>query len=438
LISTHGYRGRALDLITKYGIKVGDRIVVRNERSSFVGILMPRSELDDDAHIVLKLDDGYNLGVSIESLQIEKVPQEEVPPQPPKAPTSRPGLPRVSIISTGGTIASRVDYRTGAVSPALSAEDLYQSVPELGELAEIRTEILFSLLSENIVPENWTAMARSIERHIKEGAHGVVVTHGTDTMGYTAAALSFALRNLPVPVILVGSQRSSDRPSSDAYLNLKGAVLAAAKAPFAEVGVLMHSTSSDGELVIHRGTRVRKMHTSRRDAFVSINSSPLARVADGKIEVFGKYRERGGDLELKADFDEDVVLIKSFPGIPTDIFDPIIHRGFHGIVLEGTGLGHVPERIFPAIKRAIQSGIAVVMTSQCIYGRVNMNVYSTGRELLSLGVIPGGDMLPETALVKLMWVLAQTRDLEEVRRLFLTNVAGELSERSEYAEVWHP
>jgi glutamyl-tRNA(Gln) amidotransferase subunit D len=180
------------------------------------------------------------------------------------------------------------------------------------------------------------------------------------------------------------------------------------------------------------------MHTSRRDAFVSINSSPLARVADGKIEVFGKYRERGGDLELKADFDEDVVLIKSFPGIPTDIFDPIIHRGFHGIVLEGTGLGHVPERIFPAIKRAIQSGIAVVMTSQCIYGRVNMNVYSTGRELLSLGVIPGGDMLPETALVKLMWVLAQTRDLEEVRRLFLTNVAGELSERSEYAEVWHP
>ncbi|MEM4157194.1 MAG: Glu-tRNA(Gln) amidotransferase subunit GatD [Candidatus Methanomethylicaceae archaeon] len=435
---TYGYRGRALEIIAKYGVKVGDRIIVRREGSSFVGVLMPRSELDDDAHIVLKLDDGYNLGISVESLQIEKIPQEEVSPQPPKVPASRPGLPKVSIISTGGTIASRVDYRTGAVSPALSAEDLYQSVPELGDMAEIRTEILFSLLSENIVPENWTSMAKSIERHIKDGAQGVVVTHGTDTMGYTAAALSFALRNLPVPVILVGSQRSSDRPSSDAYLNLKGAVLVAARAPFAEVGVLMHSSSSDGELIIHRGTRVRKMHTSRRDAFVSINSPPLAKVADGRIETFGKYKERGGDLEVKADFDEDVVLIKSFPGIPTDIFDPIVHRGFHGIVLEGTGLGHVPERIFPAIKRAIQSGIAVVMTSQCLYGRVNMNVYSTGRELLSLGVIPAGDMLPETALVKLMWVLAQTRDLEEVRRLFLTNVAGEMSERSEYEEVWHP
>lgn len=438
MVSNSGYKGRALDLITKYGINVGDRILVKSGGSSFVGILMPRSELDDDAHIVLKLDDGYNLGISIDSIQIEKIPQEETPLPQPKLVKSRPGLPRVSIISTGGTIASRVDYRTGAVSPALSAEDLYQSVPELGDFADIKTEILFSLLSENIIPENWTAMAKSIERHIKDGAHGVVVTHGTDTMGYTAAALSFALRDLPVPVILVGSQRSSDRPSSDAYLNLKGAVLAAAKAPFAEVGVLMHSTSSDDELVIHRGTRVRKMHTSRRDAFVSVNSIPLAKVVDEKIEVYGTYRKRGGELELKPDFDEDVVLIKSFPGIPTDIFDPIIHRGFHGIVLEGTGLGHVPERIFPAIKRAVQSGIAVVMTSQCLYGRVNMNVYSTGRELLSMGVIPGEDMLPETALVKLMWVLAQTREPEEVRRLFLTNIAGELSERSEYSTGWHP
>ncbi|MGQ9759413.1 MAG: Glu-tRNA(Gln) amidotransferase subunit GatD [Candidatus Methanomethylicaceae archaeon] len=430
----YGYKGRALELINKYGIKVGDRILAKTNKESFTGILMPRSELDDDVHLVLKLDDGYNIGLSTDSLYIEKLQQEEVVTPPPMVPISRSGLPRVSIISTGGTIASRVDYRTGAVSPALSAQDLYESVPELGELADIRTEILFSLLSENIVPENWTVMAHTIQRHIKEGAFGIVVTHGTDTLGYTAAALSFALRNLPVPVILVGSQRSSDRPSSDAYLNLKGAVLAAARAPFAEVGVLMHASSSDRELVIHRGTKVRKMHTSRRDAFSSINSTPLAKLIEGKVEVCSKYKERGGDLELKPDFDEDVVLIKSFPGIPTDIFDPIIHRGFHGIVLEGTGLGHVPERIFPSIKRAIQSGIVVVMASQCLYGRVNMNVYSTGRNLLSMGVIPAGDMLPETALVKLMWVLAQTRDYEEVRKLFMTNIAGELSKRSEYTE----
>ncbi len=442
-----GYTGRVLEIIQKHGLQVGDRISARNDRLSLSGILMPRSELDDDWHIIVKLDDGYNVGISIESLSIRKLAAEPRPPQqPPFEIRSAPGLPKVAIISTGGTIASRVDYRTGAVSPALTAEDLYQSVPELGEIAEIRTEILLSMFSENLSPEHWVSMAEAASRRIKEGVDGVVITHGTDTLGYTAAALSFALRNLPVPVILVGSQRSSDRPSSDAHLNLKGAVLAAARAPFAEVGVLMHGESSDARLLIHRGTRVRKLHTSRRDAFASVNALPLAEVSDGDLRILGGYRCRRPaaasapapvpvpvpELDLKARFDEDVVLIKAFPGIPPDIFDPIIHRDFHGIVLEGTGLGHVPDRLFPQVRRAVKSGLIVVMTSQCINGRVNMNVYSTGRELLSMGVVPAGDMLPETALVKLMWALGQTSDREEARRLFLTNIAGEISERTEY------
>jgi len=412
-------------------------LIAKNEKLSVSGILMPRSELDDDRHIVIKLKDGYNLGISVESLKLQRLqPEEPRRAAPAVEAKSKPGLPKVAIISTGGTIASRVDYKTGAVSPALTAGDLYQSVPELGEIAEIRTEILYSLLSENISPENWKSMAQSVYRQIKEGADGVVITHGTDTMGFTAAALSFALQGLPVPVILVGSQRSSDRPSSDAYLNLKGAVLAASRAPFAEVGVLMHKGISDNGLVIHRGTRVRKMHTSRRDAFKSVNSPPLAYMNDGQIEALQPFRPRSsGRLpSLKADFDPDVVLIKSFPGIPPDIFDPLIHRGFHGIVLEGTGLGHVPEKIFHQIRRATQAGMTVVMASQCIYGRVNMNVYSTGRELLSMGVIPAGDMLPETALVKLMWVLGQTTDKLRIKELFSSEIAGEISQRSTYKE----
>jgi glutamyl-tRNA(Gln) amidotransferase subunit D len=430
-----GYSGKVLDLIKAKNIQVGDRVQVQKEGEKFVGVLMPRSELEDDRHLVIKTDDGYNLGLSIDGLLLTKMPQEQAPAKIKTASRkARADLPMVSIISTGGTIASRVDYKTGAVSPALSAEDLYQSVPELGEIASIKTEILLSLLSENIEPANWTSMAKAVAAHVKGGSQGIVITHGTDTMGYTAAALSFALRNLPVPVVLVGSQRSSDRPSSDATLNLKGAVEVAARAPFAEVCVLMHGGSSDDALSIHRGTRVRKLHTSRRDAFRSVNVRPLGELRDGKTTLFGEAKGRGGSLELKATFDEDVVLIKSFPGVPGDLFDPIIHRGFHGIVLEGTGLGHVPESVFNQVKRATEAGMVVVMASQCIYGRVNMNVYSTGRELLKLGVIPAEDMLPETALVKLMWVLGQTTDPKKVREMFLQNLAGEISSRSEYTE----
>ena len=430
-----GYRGKVLELIKSQNLQVGDRVQVEKGGEKFVGVLMPRSELEDDRHVVIKLDDGYNLGLSIESLAVTKVNQEAPKPAAPTTQLkARQDLPKVSIISTGGTIASRVDYKTGAVSPALTAADLYQSVPELGEMANIKTEILLSLLSENIEPANWSSMARAVAAHIKDGAQGVVITHGTDTMGYTAAALSFALRSLPVPVVLVGSQRSSDRPSSDATLNLKGAVQVAAAAPFAEVCVLMHRGSGDEALSIHRGTRVRKLHTSRRDAFRSVNAQPIGELKDGKITVHGGARERGGSLDVKPTFDEDVVLIKSYPGVPTDFFDPIIHRGFHGIVLEGTGLGHVPNSLFSQIKRATEAGLAVVMTSQCLNGRVNMNVYSTGRELLKLGVIPAEDMLPETALVKLMWVLGQTTDPKKVREMFLQNMAGEISQRSEYSQ----
>ncbi|RLE48774.1 MAG: Glu-tRNA(Gln) amidotransferase GatDE subunit D [Candidatus Methanomethylicota archaeon] len=436
-VRSHGYKGRVADVLEKAGIEIGNRVRISKEGKVYEGYLMPRSELGDDQHIVIKLDDGYNIGVRLShDLKVEKLELEvEVKPEPPPLPLKvREDLPTVSIISTGGTIASRVDYKTGAVSPALSARDLYNVVPELGDIANINAEILYSLLSENMTAHHWIHIAETVAKHINRGVSGVVVTHGTDTMGYTAAALSFALQNLPVPVILVGSQRSSDRPSSDAATNLINAVIAASKAPIAEVMVAMHASSSDSTSYLHRGTKVRKCHTSRRDAFKTINGHPLAKVENGEVKVLTSnyVRREARKLELKAFFDDKVLLIKSYPGLPPALIDFAVDQGYHGIILEGTGLGHVPESCFKSIKRAVDNGIAVAMTSQCLWGRINMNVYSTGRQLLALGVIPLEDMLPETALVKMMWVLAQTRDLERVRELMLTNVAGEISPRSSY------
>jgi glutamyl-tRNA(Gln) amidotransferase subunit D len=315
----------------------------------------------------------------------------------------------------------------------LTASDLYSVVPELAEVAVIDAQILFSLFSENITPKHWAEVAKAVAEQISKGVEGVVIAHGTDTLGYTAAALSFALQNLPVPVILVGSQRSADRPSSDAATNLIGAVTAAAYAPFAEVAVAMHETPSDTAIAIHRGTKVRKCHTSRRDAFKSVNTTSIARVQDQKlIMLTDDYRKRNSasKLVLKPKFDEKVALIKFYPGIKPQLIDWYVEQGFKGLVIEGTGLGHVGRDCFEPIRKAVEHDVLVAVTSQCIWGRVNMNVYDSGRDLLNLGAIPLEDILPETALVKLMWVQGQTHNLEEAKRLLIANIAGEFSPRT--------
>jgi glutamyl-tRNA(Gln) amidotransferase subunit D len=351
----------------------------------------------------------------------------------PPLPEQKPDLPKVAIVSTGGTIASRVDYRTGGVRPALSASDLYSVVPELSEIARIDAKILFSLYSENIKAKHWTETAKTVAKHIEDGTAGVVIAHGPDTLGYTAAALSFALQSLPVPVIIVASQRSADRPSSDAATNLIGAVKAAARAPFAEVVVAMHETVSDNAIVFHRGTKVRKCHTSRRDTFQSVNASPLAKMENEEfymsVKDFNK-RDSSRKLVLKPNFDEKVALVKFYPGLDPQLIDWYVDKNYKGIILEGTGLGHVGNYCFSAVRNAIEKGVLVAMTSQCIWGRINMNVYNQGRDLLAFGVVPLEDMLPETALVKLMWVFGQTKDVDEAKRLLLTNIANEISPRT--------
>ena len=430
-----GYRGKAFEAVKKAHVEIGDIIRVVKGSEIYEGILIPRSEYGDEKHVVVKLKNGYNIGVEITpDSKIEKIGEGTKPTfAPPPLPEQRPGLPKVAIISTGGTIASRVDYRTGGVRPALSASDLYSVVPELADVAQIETQILLSLFSENITPQQWTEIAQAVAKKIHEGFDGVVLAHGTDTMGYTAAALSFALQNLPVPIIIVGSQRSADRPSSDAATNLLGAVLAAAKAPFAEVVVAMHETPSDTYIALHKGTKVRKCHTSRRDAFRSVNASPIARIENQNITMLTQEcqkRDSSRRLQLKPAFEDKVALVKFYPGMDPAILDLYAQKNYRGIVLEGTGLGHISKYCHDAIRKAVRQGAIVAMTSQCIWGRINMNVYDSGRDLQALGVIPLEDMLPETALVKLMWVLGQTKDLDEAKTLLKTNVAGELSPRT--------
>jgi glutamyl-tRNA(Gln) amidotransferase subunit D len=329
-----------------------------------------------------------------------------------------------------------VDYITGGVYAAMSSRDLLSIVPELADIAQIEADILYSVFSENINSDHWTGMARRAVEKIRQGANGIIITHGTDTMGYSTAALSLAIQNLPVPIVFVGSQRSSDRPSSDSATNLVAAVNCAVNAPFAEVVLGMHGGTSDDSIVFHRGTKVRKCHTSARYAFQSVNMDPIACFENGSIKLNTQVYRKRSDTEpiLKDRFEKRVALLKFHPGFDPIIIDTLVDTGIRGLIIEGTGLGHVSERCYDAIEKANASGVLMGMTSQCIWGRVNMNVYSMGRELMRRGVLPLEDMLSETAYVKMMWSLGNSDGLDEARSLLLENIAGEYIGRTPY--VW--
>jgi glutamyl-tRNA(Gln) amidotransferase subunit D len=266
---------------------------------------------------------------------------------------------------------------------------------------------------------------------VKEGADGVVITHGTDTLGYTAAALSFALAGVPIPVILVGAQRSPDRPSSDAPLNLVAAVAMAGTAKFSGVYVAMHQGESDDKIALHRGTRVRKNHTSRRDAFESVDV-PLAAVwgRDGLEHVAEGLPPRGGEFKPRPKFDEGAALLKFYPSMPGGMVRAAKRSGAKIIVVEGTGLGHVSKEVAGELRLFIRSGGVACMASQCVRGRLDLNVYDTGRDLLHMGVVPLGDMLAETALAKAMWVLGTGASGARAKEMMLRDLAGETTART--------
>jgi glutamyl-tRNA(Gln) amidotransferase subunit D len=429
-----GYREPLLEVMKRYGVTVWSEVAIDSTRGRFEGLILPRSETSDPYHLVLKLSNGYNIGIRYDTVRDMtktgyreahyKIPEQEFPYDPAK--------PNVILFGTGGTIASRLDYRTGAVIPAFSPGELYGSVPELADVCNLQTEKLFGVFSENMGPEQYIVLAEKIGEAIRDGYDGVVIGHGTDTMHHTAAALSFMVQRPPVPIVMVGSQRSSDRPSSDAALNLINASWTAAHGPIAEVMVCMFGPTSDRYNLLHRGTRVRKMHSSYRSTFRTLGDVPLAMVERGKLTPIRDdfaARRQDRDVLVQPFFEDKVTILYYYPNMQPDVIDALVECGYKGIVIAGTGLGHVNRKIYPALERASSAGVQLYMTLQTLWGFVQMHVYETGREILDLGVVPLANMLPEVAYAKLGWALGLHRnDPEKAREVMTTPIAGEITQ----------
>ncbi|MCG8411045.1 MAG: Glu-tRNA(Gln) amidotransferase subunit GatD [Bacteroidales bacterium] len=432
-----GYKGKALEALKKYNVRVWGQATIQTTRGNFEGTVLPRAENDDDKHIVLKIITGYNIGIDIGTIKNMKetgyqkanykIPEKEFP--------YTKGMPKVKLFGTGGTIASRLDYRTGAVIPAFSPGELYGAVPELADICNLTTEKVFAVFSENMGPEQYKALAIAIGKEIENGIDGIIIGHGTDTLGHTAAALTFMIQNSPVPIVLVGSQRSSDRPSSDAALNLIHAAYTAGHSDIAEVMVCMFGPTSDEYGFLHRGTRVRKMHSSYRSTFRTIGDVPLATVKRGEVKAIKEnYNHRRKDKKVKIlpYFEEKVTIVYYYPNMQPDIIDSLVDNGYKGIVIAGTGLGHVNKPLYDAIERASAKGIHIYMTVQTLWGYVHMFVYDTGRDLMDKGVIPAENMLPEIAYIKLGWALGQTNDPKKVKEIMLTPINDEITTKEPY------
>lgn len=421
--------------------KTGDRVKVFYKKEILEGILMPEEE---EGFVFVKLDSGYNIGLKksfikkTEVLKTKKAAKTQT-----KKVTAKKGLPTISILHTGGTIASKVDYETGAVSAKFTEEEILGLFPELKKIANVKSHLVRNMESENIRFAHYNVMAKAIEKEVKKGVDGIIVTQGTDTLHYTSAALAFALEAIGIPVIVVGSQRSSDRGSTDAAVNLIAAANFIANSDFAGVAICMHENTSDDICHILPACKARKMHTSRRDAFRPINATAIARVnvEKKKISFIGDYetKDKKKSLRLKL-FNEKlkIGLVKAHVNMFASEIESF--KGFDGLVLEVTGLGHMPivkvdeftaenEKIYKAIK-ALAKNIPIVAAPQTLYGRLNLNVYSPGRKLIEAGVLGNhSDMTPETSFIKLAWLLSNHK--KDVKKLFGENLRGEISERTE-------
>ena len=416
--------------------KAGDRVKVITSDEIKEGILMPNEETDS---VVIKLDNGYNVGIDKKNVKeikvIDKYKEKETKPEKTKKDSKKP---IITILHTGGTIASKVDYRTGGVKASFTDQDFLSMFPEIKNIANIESTLVSNMMSEDMRFSHYKKISDAIEKEIKKGVDGIIIGHGTDTLAVTSVALAIIFENLQIPVILVGSQRSTDRGSTDAAANLICAAEFIAKTDFTGVAICMHESTSDNNCAILPATKTKKLHTSRRDAFKTVNDTIIARIdyETRKIEFVKKdyQRKNNQKLIIKNNFEDKVAIVKTYPNMLPDIIDALTKKKYKGIVLEGSGLGHAPTNIkenqpnYNALKKFIQNGGIVVITSQCIFGRVHRNIYVNTRRLGNIGCIYGEDMLTETAFTKLSWLLGNYKK-DEVKELLTKNLRGEINDR---------
>ena len=416
--------------------ELGDYVEVKTNTELVQGILMPSNQEDV---VVIKLDNGYNVGVERKDvLSMRLIKQKETLKDIAKpSPEKKKGLKNIVVLHTGGTIASKVDYKTGGVVAQFSAADLIEMVPEIQHVANVDTELVANMMSEDIGFDEYKLIISAIEKNVKNKVDGIIIGHGTDTLGYTVAALTFAFEKINIPVLIVGAQRSPDRGSSDAAMNLLCAAKFIVNSDFVGVAVCMHHTSGDDYCAILPGTKTRKMHTSRRDAFKAINDSPIALInyTDGKIKFIKEdYSKKSKDNELiiKREFSENVGLMKVHPQMDNKLFS-FFAKNYSGFVIEGTGMGHAPTNLgennlknYEILREFISNGGIVAVTSQCLNGAVSPLVYTNLRRLSNIGCIFCEDMLPETAYIKLSWLLGNYPK-EKVKELMGKNLRGEIN-----------
>ncbi|RJU92125.1 MAG: Glu-tRNA(Gln) amidotransferase GatDE subunit D [Candidatus Poseidoniales archaeon] len=437
------------------GRRIKARVSTHNETVEHVGLVLPPAA---PRHVSIKLDNGYNVSYPVEAVE----EWEELDPlQPPPSgelhrPEENDALPRVRLIHTGGTIASKVDYATGAVEAKFEPEEMLDAIPELAQIARLDAVKIGNMFSDDIRPKHWNIMANACADAFADGCRGVVIAHGTDTLHITSSALNFAFAGKGTrpagPIVMVGSQRSSDRGSSDATENLLAAVHWAATGPLPigdagdAVSLVMHDAQSDGVMAVHSGLAVRKMHSTRRDAFQPVNGQPIAKITispDGFTTAWLPWYEKAREEATQRPVTERPTTYEpgqrfaqfiAGPWLYAEQIEAVVNTGVQGVIIHGTGLGHLPiddpqndapenALLWRALTRCVNRELPVLIVNQCIHGPVDMNVYSKGRKQQAMGLLGHGiTSTPEAMTAKLHWVLSQNLD---IKKALASNLCGE-------------